>query len=283
MSAGVESRVVVELRGGLGNQMFQYAIGRCIADTQARALFLDDLALARDHPRRTKRAYALHIFDIEAGLTSRTEWPEAPVRAVVTQQRRGFHEEVLKPAPFTEIYLKGFWQNAGYFAEVEPRLRRHFRFRPGPWHHSEWTAVIAGAPGAVCVHVRRGDYLDSAGAVFDSPGPRYYARAIEAMRRQVGEPHFFVFSDDLDWCERNLELDHPHSFVRHHGGPQDRTCEDFKLMTLCRHFIIANSSFSWWAAWLGSDPRKIVVAPAAWFRDVPSDSGDITPRPWQRL
>lgn len=275
--------VLMTLRGGLGNQMFQYALGQAIARKHGRMLVLDDLALRVDHPGRTRRAYALGAFDIEARLTSAAPIDGAAIRAVVAQERRGFRAEVLEPCPFALLQLQGFWQDERYFADIAHVLRGHFRMMPGPWESSRWRARIAAAPAAVCVHVRRQDYLTPAGAALGFVGRGYYARAVAAAAERIASPHFFVFSDDPAWCRENLRLAHPHAFVEHDGAAEDHVHTDFLLMTQCRHFVIANSSFSWWPAWLGTDPRKVVVAPKAWFRDSDADSEAVVPRDWLRV
>jgi hypothetical protein len=273
--------VLVTLRGGLGNQMFQYAVGRSIAETHGRALVLDDLALRADHPGRTKRDYALGMLNIQAQLTSEKPIELAASRAVVVQPRRGFHDNVLCPNSSSQLELHGFWQDERYFADIAHLLRNDFRMKPGPWDHSEWEPRIAATRSAVCVHVRRQDYLTS--STLDFVGQAYYERAVMAMAHRVTDAHFFIFSDDLAWCKDNLALRQPHSLVEHDTHSGNSAYADLKLMTLCRHFIIANSSFSWWAAWLGTDPRKIVMAPQHWFHDVPSDSREITPPGWLRV
>jgi glycosyl transferase family 11 len=274
--------VVVTLRGGLGNQMFQYAIGRTIAEKQSRMLVLDDLALEVDHPERTKRRYELFAFEIQAALTSQTQINRNGIRAMIVQDRRGFHEDAIKPNSFPHLELHGFWQSENYFAEISGLLRDHFRMRPGPWNASPWQAQIAAAGNPVCIHVRRQDYLYPDTSL-QFVGREYYQNAVAMMKRDIPDCHFFIFSDDLPWCRENLRLDHPHSFVEHGKNHSDLTHVDFKLMTMCRHFIIANSSYSWWPAWLGTDPQKLVIAPMAWFADIPSDSTHIPPNNWLRL
>jgi hypothetical protein len=276
-------RVVVELRGGLGNQMFQYAVGRSIAMKHGRSLVLDDMALRADHPGRTKRTYALDIFQLDVALTSDSGLPVSVLDGVILQRRRGFHGQVLEPCALPSMYLKGFWQHPGYFSAIEDRIRRDFRLRHGAAADSPYRPLVERAANVVGIHVRRTDYLTPAGATLGFVGPEYYAKAVAAMRRRVRDRHFLVFSDDLGWCRRHLSLQDPHTFVEHEGSPEGRLEADFGLMTLCRHFIIANSSFSWWAAWLGAVSDNVVVAPRAWFRDAPADSRDIVPAGWLRL
>ncbi|HEY8267835.1 MAG TPA: alpha-1,2-fucosyltransferase [Xanthobacteraceae bacterium] len=286
--SGVLPMVLVTLRGGLGNQMFQYAIGRSIAEKHGRRLVLDDLALEVEHLGRTKRSYALGVFDIDAELTSQVQLEQvqlekAATQALLMQELRGFHQEVLNAHPEAQLQLQGFWQNEKYFADIAPLLRGQFRMKPGPWDASPWRPAIETDSSAVCVHVRRQDYLKEAGAALGFIGRDYYERATTAIARAVPDCHFFFFSDDIPWCKENLSLGFPSSFVAHSDQRGDFTYTDFRLMTLCRHFIVANSSFSWWAAWLGSDPRKIVIAPKIWFRELPFASADIVPAAWLRM
>jgi hypothetical protein len=280
----VARSVTVRLRGGLGNQLFQYALGRALAEKDRRELFLDDLALRVPRPLATPRTYGLHAFEIRARCLSEVPaGAAAPVRVV--QMRRGFNPYVLSPRAAAHLYLEGFWQDERYFRHLEGPIRRELRFKPGPWSDSPWNAALARTPEPVCVHVRRQDYVTGRGGGFRLGfcGIEYYADAIQTLAERVGEPHFFVFSDDLPWCERFLDFGgRPYTFVRHQenaGGPQ----LDLRLMTLCRHFIISNSSFSWWGAWLGSAPDKLVIAPRIWFRDIPEDSAAMTPPEWLRL
>ena len=109
----------------------------------------------------------------------------------------------------------------------------------------------------------------------------YYEAAVRELTAVVKQPHFFVFSDDLEWVRRNLRLDYPVAYMDHNG--EDRDYEDLRLMSACKHHIIANSSFSWWGAWLCADPGQIVIAPKKWFNKSPSDTRDLIPDSWRRI
>jgi hypothetical protein len=136
----------------------------------------------------------------------------------------------------------------------------------------------------VCLHVRRQDYLDTpAGRRLGFLGKGYYDRAVARMARRAPGAHFFIFSDDLAWCRKSLCLHHPHTYVEHRGTAHAAAASDFRLMTRCRHFIIANSSFSWWAAWLGESADSLVIAPRTWFRRHPRQSRDLAPARWPRI
>jgi hypothetical protein len=275
--------VTVGLRGRLGNQLFQYAVGRCVAETQDRTLIVDDLALQRVPPDRPKRTYYLGAFDPDVRLTSCNQPPNLALWVRVMQFGRGFHGEILEPSPFPHIYLEGFWQDERYFKAIEPTIRRRLTPTGQEWREEAHARSILSSRCPIAVHVRRQDYLEAGGAHIGFVGESYYSHAIRTMLDRVESPHFFVFSDDVDWCEETFEFEHPHSFVRHDGVTQDHTITDFRLMSLCRHFVVANSSFSWWAAWLGAASDKIVIAPKRWFRDREDDSRDITPLSWMRL
>lgn len=277
--------VVVRLRGGLGNQMFQYSVGRCISLKQNRELFLDDSPLHLDIAGTTKRQYALQVFDLNVKLLK--DWQpqisaRSPVEAYLLERNPGFFQEVLEPNPFQSVCLQGFWQNENYFLDIQDVIRDDFKLKPGARESSPYHAQIADAASPVCVHVRRKDYLTGEGSHLGFVGIDYYHRAAETILRQVNNPHFFVFSDDAQWCEENLRFDGACSIVRHDASVADSTAIHFALMTMCRHFIAANSSFSWWAAWLGADPNKVVIAPARWFRNDRPGSEKVVPASWSR-
>jgi rRNA maturation protein Nop10 len=278
----VRRSVIVRLIGGMGNQLFQYAIGRTIAMRHRRTLVLDDVTLQAERTGTTRRAYALSLLRIRAELLSSVQIAGPGVVVRLIEATRGFHSEVLQPCPFAHIYLDGFWQDERYFSSAKERLRRELRLRTvaAP---SQWEREIRDARSPVSVHVRRQDYLARGGRHLGFVGKDYYDRAIRLLLRRVPDAHFFVFSDDVQWCRRNLRFARPHSFIPNDRHMQERAHRDFGLMTLCRHFVIANSSYSWWPAWLASRPGSVVVAPRIWFRDVPSDSIAIVPRGWTRL
>jgi hypothetical protein len=277
--------VIVRLRGGLGNQMFQYALGVAVAEAHQRNLYLDDLALRADPPGATPRTYALGAFSITPRLASQVpsgELDRLPLTAQVAEGSPCFHPEVLALNPFPYVYLRGFWQSQDYFRAVEPLLREHFRFRRPP-RRSAVADAIAESRASVGVHIRRQDYLTPAGKHLGFVGVEYYTRALEAMRGRAHEARFFVFSDDIEWCRDNIGLDAPHVFVTASDAGEDAAAADLQLMTMCRHFVIANSSFSWWAAWLSLHPGKIVIAPERWFDDPRLDARDVVPAGWLRL
>lgn len=293
--------IIVKLMGGLGNQMFQYAAARRLALRHGTEVRLD-LSWFADHRKEAcAREFALDQFDCSAAAASAREIPQCasasgPIQGLMRLlrgkdrsgslrmvQEKQFHfDSALLDAP-DQVYLIGYWQSERYFLDVADTIRRDFT--PKLCLHGqsgEVARVIAGIP-AVSVHVRRGDYADtpSTNAVHGTCSPEYYRAALELVAQRVRDPHFFVFSDDIWWCREHLPSAHRMTFVDHNGP--DRTHEDFHLMSMCRHHIIANSSFSWWGAWLAPRPDKIVIAPSRWFKDCAVDTTDLIPASWLRI
>lgn len=170
------------------------------------------------------------------------------------------------------VYFKGFYQSERYFAENAEEVRAAFSFRPelASAQTRELADQISKDASSVSLHVRRGDYLkptfwENAGCLCGLP---YYKRAIAEMQRRVGGAHFYVFSDDPEWCRANLPLDE--TAVSVDWNQKTDSWQDMMLMSLCRHNIICNSTFSWWGAWLNNNPEKTVLAPDRWFVNAPA-------------
>ncbi len=275
--------IIAKLQGGLGNQMFQYAVGRSLAEKHEDKLYLETSSLLR--PWATPREYGLDIFNIRAELTNADEIIRASdVLFRICQIKRGFHKGILECPRYGNIVLEGYWQNELYFKEIENIIREELTFKSLDYKTTDLRLrEQISSTAAVCVHVRRGDYLLPEGSNFVNVGIDYYKKAIELIAAAVRNPHFYVFSDDINWCVENLSLDYPHTFVSRDQPAAKYTAQDLRLMTICRHFIMANSSFSWWAAWIGSNDDNIVIAPMNWFRDDHVASENITPSRWIRL
>ena len=133
------------------------------------------------------------------------------------------------------------------------------------------------------MHIRRGDYVSNptTNKLHGTCSLEYYHNAVDIIAAKVSNPHFFIFSDDHEWARNNFKIDYPLTFVAHNNA--GKNYEDMRLMSLCKHHIIANSSFSWWGAWLGSNPKKIVCAPRGWFKDKSLNTNDIIPSDWSRI
>jgi hypothetical protein len=287
--------IVVRLQGGLGNQMFVYAAARGVADRLDTELVLDTSWMVEGRGWGEIK-YELGCFDLDARVCPVWEVGRVPnasrvVRALqhLRPSRRPFLTLVTEDdatnaflPSFSSVpdnsYLRGYWQFEGYFADIDARIRRDFTFPPLSAEGERLAAEIRTVP-AVAVHVRRGDYVgvDRIGFL----DVDYYHRATETIANRVGDIQLFVFSDDPEWCAENMTFMHPTTVVERHVS-LGRPWQDMQLMSLCRHDVIANSTYSWWGAWLNRSPEKIVVAPRRW---VQSDkrAGDPVPEGWIRV
>lgn len=283
--------IATRLMGGLGNQMFQYAAARRLAIKHGTELVLDLSWFERQPRSDTTRQYELGSFPIVGRRTAepvdggrrkrllRALLPEHGVRRVVEQGPQ-FQPELLD-AP-DDTLLVGYWQSEKYFLDEEAQIRRDFAF-DAPISPAARALAESIDESAVSVHVRRGDYVSLARANrFHGVLPiEYYERAAAALLQQLPEPpHFYVFSDDPKWCRTNIELPSTTTFV---SRAESTSHEDMLLMSMCSHHIIANSSFSWWGAWLSASPEKVVIAPRRWFADESRNTSDLVPESWTRL
>ncbi|MGD0999505.1 MAG: alpha-1,2-fucosyltransferase [Candidatus Brocadiia bacterium] len=282
--------IIVRLRGGLGNQLFEYACGRALSLRNGAPLKLD-LTGYRDRSYAERRPYLLDRFRIAAseagalemklahgGRIARALTALAPSRRFRTFSEEALHFQPEVAAARGNVYLLGYWQCERYFADCADPVRSEFALKSEPQAESLRLLREIEDCEAVSVHVRRGDFLTEPG--FHVCDPEYYQGAAESIAKAVRAPRYYVFSDDPAWTKEHLALQ-PAVFVGHNGA--GRPEEDLRLMRRCKHHIIANSTFSWWGAWLCEHPGKIVIAPRRWFADPKRDSSDIVPASWTCL
>lgn len=288
--------VIVGLQGGIGNQMFQYALGRALS-SQLDAPLKIDLSNYSEH---RLRKYELGNFNVTAPIASATDLAFAkgygvPGRILaplfgsmfkrfrfrtVQEQSLRFCPDVL--AMRENIYLVGYWQSEKYFAQISSIVRDEFSVRCAIDEVNGLTAERIDGVTAVSMHVRRGDYVSDAHAtqMLGVLPLDYYHSAVQLVASRVDAPHFYVFTDDAVWAKEHIRIAYPLTFVTHNRA--EKSCMDIYLMSRCQHNIVANSTFSWWGAWLNPNPRKIVVAPATWYRDPAYDPSDLIPSSWER-
>lgn len=274
----MKGTVAIRLLGGLGNQMFQYAGALGLAERQGRALRLDVSAFEgyKTWPYQLDRLKVPQDFYAGAPLVQSvsTSLSARMIRKLKGHDnvREGVYREPhfhFDPAFFRlageELLLDGYFQSPRYFEGSETLLRERFQLRtPLTEAAARWAAKIEASPDSISVHVRRGDYLTAAGSAVHAALDRsYYDRAIILMKELAGpEAEFFLFSDEPDFiAEAFAGLQRAHVVRSDPSAPW----EDMFLMERCRHNIIANSSYSWWGAWLNSSEDKRVIAPARWF------------------
>ena len=294
--------ICVKLFGGLGNQMFQYAFGKSLSCRLNSSLFFDISFFNIKSYNTTKRLFELKIFDINLSCVEEAELPifkPILLRIVNTifykiglngiQTSRYFIENKIGYIASTHkiknyCYLSGYWQSFKYFQDIENIIREDFRF---PEIKDERNLIIVSqiiVENSVSIHVRRGDFIDqSLTNVHASCSIDYYNDAINFINKHISSGRFFVFSDDISWAMNNLVL--PPNSVPVTGNTGENSFIDMQLMSLCKHNIIANSSFSWWGAWLNNNSNKIVIAPKLWYRDTHMNDHtiDLIPKEWIRI
>ena len=286
--------VIAGVRHGLGNQMFQYAMGRALADRLDVPLKLD-LTGCKNHPSRPFALDQLRVPVEEATLEEIHALRPEPSRLRRQIERAGLLRRKTSAHCFVEsrfyafdprvleleapVYLEGFWQSTRYFEALRPRLVQEFTARENLVGTSAALLDRIARVEAVCVHIRRGDYLnhDTLRVLCSD----YYERAIAEIRARVAAPVAVVFSDDPEWTRAHLKLPEPVIWTFEHG--RFSMLEDMQLMRACKHFIIANSSFSFWPAWLSNHPGKQVVRTTQWFKNRDWVTPDLRQPDWIML
>ncbi len=271
--------LVSSLAGGLGNQMFQYAAGLAAASSNDCTLILDTTPLG-DPGLYTVRPYGLSDFRIDAArdTLSRTE-----LRRLI----RVREEDITTPFESWKglpkgVRLSGYWQCEAYFKNHRDILLQHFSLRADPLPYvADIASKIRSTPASVSLHIRRGDYITNATAakVHGSCSLDYYAEALALLSSKSVVDRIYVFSDDPEWVRHNLKLAAPFELI---DSTRSTAAQDIWLMSLCTHHIVANSSFSWWGAWL-SRGNGMTFAPKTWFLDPALNSLSIIPTSWIKL
>jgi hypothetical protein len=277
--------IAVRLLGGLGNQMFQYAAGRRLADVLGVSLVLDLSRLKDRPPGETPREFGLDCFRIRAELReSKIETTRFRPRRLLRSTRpvlvieKGFpvNRRVLRARDGT--LLLGHWQTEKYFADDVDAIRRDFTLRE-PLSIAKQAVAAEIDDSTIALHVRRTDALTHGVDILGPQPLSYYERAASRIASDVPSPRFLVISDDPAWCREHLHFGHPTMVVDRTPG---RDYEDMILMSMCRYIAIPNSTFGWWGAWLSTHPEKVVVVPRRWFVST-FDARDLIPEGWIKL
>lgn len=297
--------IIVRISGGIGNQLFQYAIGRALSLKNVDELRLDThfygLGIEPD------RSFKLSHFKVTTPIATPTDFAEAHIpdpskqnflsklarkwqrlvdsqrpfhkRKLIFEPDFNFHPDVMENKGNT--YLSGVWQSEKYFKGYGNQIRKDFELKQPLSTAAQSLAdeIKAAGNGSISLHVRRGDQvrdpwlLKKHGTLTED----YYTKAVEYIAGKVPSPKIFIFSDEIEWCKENLKFDIPVTYIN--GADY----EDIHLMSLCANHIIAKSSFSWWGAWLDPKPNKIVVAPKQRFGDATVAAADLLPDSWIKL
>jgi hypothetical protein len=286
--------IIVNLKGGLGNQMFQYALGRKLALQNSDVLKLDVTGLDRAHEvGDVYRPFVLGELSIQKEIASEDEirklkyshgafskcWRWFSFK-ILRHMHVGWEPEILKKTG--DMYLDGFWQSPKYFEDIRDVLLKDFSLKKPFSEIGRAYADKIQNSTAVAVHVRRGDYVENpkVRSAYGECSQEYYKKAVDQVSSQVIDPMFFVFSDDVEWVKNNLDLGESTEYVSREGMSD---AEAMMLMSMCKHNIIANSTFGWWGAWLNTNPEKMVIAPKPWFNENGKQFLHLIPHSWIRI
>jgi hypothetical protein len=267
--------IITEIKKGLGNQLFQYAAGKSLATFHGVPLKLDLSSFYRDK----SRPYILPFFKIEQFDTN-LPIPSSQDYNFYHEPFAHFDDSFFTNSPYS--YLSGFWQSEKYFIEIADLLRKEFQIKEQYIDHLTVKAAEIQSEDSVCLHIRRGDYLQPGYEFLGVLSLKYYIKAIDYFKSNRQKFKLYIFSDDIEWVKHAIQFDGPHEFIS--SDIVKLPIEDFYLMQQCKHHIIANSSFSWWTAWLSKKfPDQIIIGPKIWFADRRLSSEDIIPSSWIRL
>lgn len=298
--------VIVRLSGGLGNQLFQYACGKKISVDNNLELRLDvETGFRKDY---YEREYVLNKFNIIENLVSKNDLPflffdhsEAPtifgkakriVNAIIEKinpniiTENKYDKNIAFSNISTNYYIIGSWQNEKYFKSIRSCLLNEFTLKSGLNGISETISEKINKHNSIAVHYRKyggknNKYYFQRPDIHGVLSESYYRDAIKSMLQRVEDPHFFIFSDDPKWVNNIFSFNIPHTIVYHNN--EKTNYEDLWLMSLCKHNIIANSTFSWWGAWLNNNDKKIIIAPKKWFNSSYQVKNDIIPDSWIQI
>lgn len=293
--------IVVRLNGGMGNQMFQYAFARSLSIEKGVKFCLDKRYLENRTPQKkfVFRNYDLSIFNIkeefykdsESISTSKFYADNILIKSIKMFPLLKNFASHLYLEPFFNFdkdfrairgncYCVGYFQSYKYFDKIKDTILVDFSFKTPLRSNCNDLKFRITNTNSVCINIRRGDFLNN--QYHGTVGNLYYYQAIDILQLSETDITIFVFSDDIAWCEQNLKFSHPTEFVSHEYAGI-KFADYLGLMILCKHFIIPNSTFAWWAAFLSQNENKKIIAPKKWFMDSKIDTTDLIPGDWLRI
>jgi len=279
--------IIIRLKGGLGNQLFQYAFGRLLTITKN----VDVKYKFSGNKEDTQREYKLKYFNAKANMATdeefqKTRYPfgkfskiaELIKTKILRQFNMGYIPELLNKK---NGYLEGYWQSHKYLEPIKKQLLEEISLKnPESINKYDILNKIKNT-NSICVNVRRGDYFASKKniAEYATFGPEYYQDAFKLIKQKIKDPNLFIFSDDIEWCKKNVITDIPSTYC----PTEIPDYESFIIATKCKHNIITNSSFAFWIAWLNQNPNKIVISPQKWNNRYPKEYKDLLPKEWIQI
>ncbi len=265
---------IVKINGGLGNQMFQYAIAKAVSMKTNQVFKLDISA----YETYKLFDYRLNIFNIDEKIATKKDIQYFKgqnnllnkillklklKKKIYNEKERTIYDN--KVFDKENIYLDGYWQNEKYFVDIRDEILRDFSLKKTTIVNVDNYLEKIHNTNSISIHVRRGDYSKHPEiGILDIS---YYEKAVEYISRRVENPIYYIFSNDIKWCQENFKFIENKIFI----NSTKTEIEDMVLMKNCKHNIVANSSFSWWSAWLNENDNKIVIAPKKWMAINPNN------------
>lgn len=299
--------IISKLNGGIGNQLFQYAIGKSLAVQKKTILKLDVSYFSWDVNSELQRKFLLNKYNIDCEIASRDEiekilyaknihrFISRKIMAnkipyykenLVIEKDMYYDENIFKTRK--NVILEGYWPNERYFANVKEVLHKELRLKEENISTSFKNSFRKiTSTESVSVHVRRSDYINTNNGSFDIFGvcdKKYYEKAVSYIKDNIKTPILYIFTDDIDWVKNSFHFD-ADSVIVSNNNLMD--FEELQLMSYCKHNIIANSTFGWWGAWLNENAGKIIIAPEKWYNDknyqLFYEKSDFVPLSWIRI
>lgn len=285
-----KNEIIIKLDGRMGNQMFQWAFARAYEEKNGIMPCIDD-------SEETLKLNHFHMSNnievVQKPLLNKLLRKTIPFRklrnkltrinySLPTEQEEYFNKFSPSLLSYKQnCYFKGFFQTEKYFYNVRSKLLEDFTIKKNLSKQNQLMLEKIKSVNSVSVHFRRGDYTKSRVAkIFGFCSDNYYKKAIDIIAKNTKEPlTLFVFSDDINWVKNNIKFDYDTVFVDINSGKKG--VFDLELMKNCKHNVIANSSFSWWGAWLNENPNKIVAAPTPWMENM--EDNDLIPESWIKI
>lgn len=288
------------MMGGIGNQMFQYALGYNFKNKFGKQVQFDiSFYQQADYSNTTKRELEIEAFALtgfnkidELNLNKlskiankvKTVFLPYYKHLYVNERYYGFDPNIFKIN--SNACLNGFWQSPSYFEGLEKPIREQFFLKKNLSYDAKcYSDLIKASNISISIHIRRGDYLSTYSHIFCNQSPGYYSDGLNYIKQKINsnDVMLFIFSDDIEWCKKNVNYPFKTIFV---SSAKMFSYEDMILMSQCNHNIIANSSYSWWGAWLNNNLEKVVICPNAWYKNDKTNATftkDLFPASWIRL
>lgn len=293
--------IYVNMRGRMGNQLFIYSMAKAVQAETGQKIMLNYYSQMKHDSKSKVDIYNFNIdHDVSVDCTKKLPWFANTDNIIVKIIRRFFPQKTYKMFAKRnvfiwlgetykdifmlldkdkDIYLDGYWQCEKYFRNCRNVISKELIPKVSLSRNLEEMLRTIQSTESVCISVRRGDYVSvpENKAIYYICDEKYFKNGIDKIRKVVNNPYWFVFSDDISWCKENLNLQKNVCFQ-----PQEITpLETLYLMTFCKHFIISNSSFSWWGQYLSENPDKKVIGPSRWYAD--NRKNDIVQDDWIKI